>query len=312
MTCESIVPRLSLYLYGELPGEEEEQLEAHLEGCAVCRKEFATRKAVLRAIDMDQPEIPETLLTECRMELRETIARAASLRNPPRTLPRNWGWLAETFGALGGWFGGFRVPVAASALIAVGFFGARLTAPAPGVPPRPAEPAALMSAVRSVETTADGRVQIALDETRRRTVTGAISDAGIRALLLAALREEADPGVRMESMDLLKAQSVSSREVREALIGALIHDPDETIRLKAFEGLKQSGSDAGTRKAMLYALTADQNSGLRVQAIDMLTGQQDRELVGVWQALLEREQDPYIRMRCRKELQAMNASVGTF
>lgn len=322
MTCESIMLRLPLYLYGELSGEEEEQLEAHLEGCTACAKELAARKVLLRALDEAQPEIPETLLAECRIGLREAVAKEAAIRAArPRMASRSR--LAGILRAFAGWFGsgsaekfsGFRVPIAASALVTLGFFAARFTAtgvPEPDAGSRPAEPPALMSAVRSVEAASDGRVRIALDETRRRTVTGTVSDPQIRTLLVAAVRGEDDPRVRLESMELLKANSPASAEIREVLIGALIHDPDEAVRLKAFEGLRQTASDAGTRKAMLYALTADQNSGLRGQAIDMLTERQDRELVGVWQALVERERDPSIRLRYQKVLRAMNASVGTF
>ena len=313
--------RLSLYLYGELSGEDEEQLEAHLEGCALCTRELAARKVLLRALDEAQPEIPKTLLAECRIGLREAVAQEEATRSATRPRVRNGSWFAGTFRAFADWLGirssekfsGFRAPIAACALLALGFFAARFTAP---VVPQPdaasVEQPTLMSAVRSVETASDGRVRIALDETRRRTVTGLASDSQIRALLVAAVRGEDDPRVRLESMELLKANSPASPEVREVLIGALIHDPDETVRLRAFEGLRQTASDAGTRKAMLYALTADQNSRLRGQAIDMLTERQDRELVGVWQALVEREQDPSIRLRYQKVLRGMNASVGTF
>jgi hypothetical protein len=310
MNCDRVRIELALYLYGELAGAEEEAIEGHLEGCAACAKELEVRKAMMKALDQAQAEPAASLLAACRTDLLAAVGR--------ETAPARVSWIQNLGegmrGLLTAW-SGWRTPVAAVALIALGFFSARFTAP--GVVPaggveRAREAPVVVSAVRSVEHAPDGGVRIALDETRRRTVSGAVSDARIQALLLSAIREEEDARVRVESMELLKAQSAASPAVREALIGALIHDPNEAVRLKAFDGLRQTVSDAATRKAMLYALTADQNFGLREQAIDMLTERQDRELVGVWQVLVEREQDPSIRERYQKALRAMNASVGTF
>jgi len=57
-----------------------------------------------------------------------------------------------------------------------------------------AEPGA--SRVRYVEPASDGRVQIVLDETRQRIVSGRVDDQQIRALLLTAAKDPSDPGLR--------------------------------------------------------------------------------------------------------------------
>jgi hypothetical protein len=56
---------------------------------------------------------------------------------------------------------------------------------------------------------------------------------------------------------------------------------------------------------------------VRTQAIDLLTGSGakqtvERNLVGMLQELMSRENNPYIRERCRRVLEAMNASVETY
>ena len=38
MMCEDVRKSLALYLYGELPFEEEEALESHLDACEACRE----------------------------------------------------------------------------------------------------------------------------------------------------------------------------------------------------------------------------------------------------------------------------------
>ncbi len=50
----------------------------------------------------------------------------------------------------------------------------------------------------------------------------------------------------------------------------------------------------------------------RVQAIDLLMESQDRSLVGILQGVAQKENNNYVRMRCRKALQDMNASVETY
>ena len=74
---------------------------------------------------------------------------------------------------------------------------------------------------------ASGRVQIALDETRRRLVTGSMNDGNIERLMLAAARDESNDGLRVESIEILKA-SAASVDVRDALLEALA-----TIRIPA-------------------------------------------------------------------------------
>ena len=90
-------------------------------------------------------------------------------------------------------------------LLAVGFFAAKLT---PGLEWGGAfQSAGLTSfggaSVRNVATQPDGTVHIVLDETRQRTVTGNREDRQIRALLVAAAREGADPGVRADTVTIL-------------------------------------------------------------------------------------------------------------
>ena len=60
---------------------------------------------------------------------------------------------------------------------------------------------------------ASGRVQIALDEVRKRVVSGRMEDGNIQRLLLAASRDENNPGLRVESVDILKDHAASA-EVR--------------------------------------------------------------------------------------------------
>ena len=169
----------------------------------------------------------------------------------------------------------------------------------------------MFSNVQSVEPGDSGKVQIAVDEVRRRVVSGDLEDPRIQQLLLSAVREESNPGVRVESIGVLK-DSPDSAVVRQALIDAVSHDPNAGVRLKALEGLKQYASDARVRKALANVLLKDDNAGVRGQAIDLLTAHYDDSIVGVLQDVMQKEDDSYIRTRARNLLQVMKASIGTY
>jgi hypothetical protein len=204
----------------------------------------------------------------------------------------------------------FRIPVGAMALVAIGFFGARY---APerfgGVRAGAAEP--MFSNVRSVEAGVAGNVEIAVDDVRRHVVSGSLQDPAIQSLLLSAVREEANPGVRVESIGALRS-GADSDQVMHALVDAVTHDPDAGVRLKAIEGLKQYAGNADVRRTLAGVLVKDDNPGVRVQAIDLLTAHHDPSIVGMLQDAVQKEDNNYIRARCRNLLEAMKASVGTY
>jgi hypothetical protein len=220
-----------------------------------------------------------------------------------------WGWYGSLM-RFSQFHNPLRIPVGAMALVALGWFGARYTPEKfGGMRAGLTEPT--FSSVQSVEPGSSGKIQIAVDEVQRRVVSGNLADPRIQELLLSAVREESNPGVRVESIGVLK-NSADSEEVRHALIDAVSHDPNAGVRLKALEGLKQYAGDAGVRKTLANVLLKDDNAGVRLQAIDLLTAHHDDSIVGVLQDVMQKEDDKYIRAQCRNLLQTMRASVGTY
>ena len=326
-TCEPVRAQLALLLYGELSFDEEEAVESHLESCAECRFALDRQREVHAAFDGASVEPPASLLKECRDDLMAALASH-------QPVARSWwhrlalGPLAHARGSVGvangteprpsgsglsaaAWFRpSWFKPATAVALLALGYFGARvfpggagafsaMTAGDPG-----------SARVRLVQTTPDGRIQITLDETHQRTLSGAADDPHIRALLLAAAKDPADPGLRAETVAILNG-SVQSADVRDMLLYALRHDQNAGVRLKAMEGLKGFAQQPEVRTALAGVLLSDENPGLRTQAIDLLTahgGALDREIVGALQQLMRTESNTYVRQRSQHVLQTMNAS----
>ena len=287
MSCEEIKDQMPLFLYGELSFDDEEIFERHLAACDGCRRELARVRNLhdLVAEAALTPSLP--LLAECRRELRS--------QSGIRTFAPKWSqsrfWLQ---------------PLAAAAMLMVGFFSAKL----PVFNSEANLAGVTVSRVRNIEPDREGRVQLVVDETRQRVIGGRLDDANIRSLMISASREQSDPGLRADSVELLKSRC-GSNDVREALLQALQHDNNSGVRLKALEGLRPYAGQPEVRKALSQVLLGDDTPAIRTQAIDLLTSHPG-DIVGVLKQLMEKEQDNYIRLRTIKALHEMNASAGTF
>ena len=309
-TCEKVREQLSMLLYGELSFDEEETVDAHLESCAECRTALDRERELHAAFDQVEAEPPASVLWESRQNLQRQIAA----EHVPVHRVSWWDqfldarWL-QSAGAL--------------ALLSIGFFGARfLPSLGSGVTGMSlVDPGA--QRVRSVEPGPNGGVQIVLDETRQRTVSGGLDDQNIRVLLLSAAKDPSDPGLRYETVGLLNDRAQAA-EVRDTLIYALEHDENAGVRLKAMEGLKPFVRQPEVRKALSGVLLSDGNPGMRTQAIDLLTqgvgegtgnttgSALDRDMIGTLQELMNRENNAYVRQRGQRVLQLVNASQETY
>ena len=307
MTCESVSELADLYLYGELAGQEEDGIEQHLHGCAACQTALDRQRALHRSLDAMRMAPPPNLLAECRQDLfHAKQIEERGIRNPKSEIRNLFFALFRPLAV------GAR-PIGALALVALGFFSSRLTIRDANLTANLAsitgEP--ISSTIRSVQPDASGHVQISLDETRRRVVTGSVNDGNIERLMLAAAKDAGNDGLRVESIEILKGHATSA-DVRDALLTALRNDPNPGVRFKALDGLKGIASQPEVRKTLTYVLQNDQNPGVRIQAIDLLTQRQDTALVGTLQQLVSKESNSYVRQRCERALEEMNASPGTF
>jgi hypothetical protein len=328
MTCGAAREQLALLLYGELTFDQEEGVESHLDGCAECRAALDRERAMHAALDNAAMDPQPSLLRECREDLRIRLMEEPAQPAAPRL-----GWWDRAIDAITFRHdpvslrapGGFLRPAGALTLVAIGFGLAQLV-PAfisnggfrSGTGSMSLGEAGA-ARVRYVEPAADGRVQIVLDETRQRIVSGRVDDQKIRALLLTAARDP-DAGLRAETVDILTSRAQSA-DILDALVYAVQNDQNAGVRMKAMEGLKPFVSQPEVRDALEQVLFSDANPGLRTQAIDLLTGganasidrNVDREIVGTLQELIERgEQQGYVRERCRSVLRAVNASLETY
>jgi hypothetical protein len=337
ITCAQARMQFALLLYGELSFDEEEGVETHLEGCAECRTELEREKSLHAAFASVAVDPPPSLLRQCRGDL------AAALSHYPVPRPKHGqgpehgqrsehgqaGWWDRLVDFVGGGLvlrPGFS-PLWAAALVFLGFLGARMTPYlndiVTGTGLTAANQAGIMR-VSDVEKQNDGSVRIVVDETRQRTITGSLDDQPVRALLLEAVRDPNNPGLRQDSVELLTRRAQSA-EIRGALVYLVVHDQNDGVRLKAMQGLQPFSADPEVRGALSRALLSDGNPGVRTQAIDLLvqvpSGSArpngplpniDPAMVGILQQLMLREKNASVRQRCEKLLELMNASAEIY
>jgi hypothetical protein len=305
--CKNVQGQFALLLYGELNFDEEERVESHLDTCAECRAALQHQRALHDALDGVAVTPSPALLSRCREDLTQLLGH-----EKPASWKPSW-WRQMT----GGWNIQFLRPMTAMALLAVGFFAAKVT---PGLN-FPGGVASMGLAdfggaqVRNVATEPDGRLRIVVNETRERTISGSREDRQIRDLLMSAAKEGADPGLRAQTVTILVGDADAS-DVREALAFAMANDENTNVRLKAMEGLERFTNDPVVQNALAHVLLNDPNSGMRTRVIDALKereGQElDRQMVGALQELMSREDDQDVRERASRMLRSIKASDGTY
>ncbi|HKE27982.1 MAG TPA: HEAT repeat domain-containing protein [Bryobacteraceae bacterium] len=314
MSCDAVQKLIPLYYYGELTPDEEDVVEAHVFECAACARETERQRTLAAALDRRQLEPPPPLAAECRAGLMLALQGRTPV---PSQMRGKSPWMlfldamADTFR---NWHR-FRQPLAAAALVALGFFAARV----PGWRGSSVLPTSSFASlspesfatVRSVQTDNSGRVQISFDETQRRVISGRMDDTNIRRLLVAGVNEE-NPDIRLQSVDLLKARAAIAPDVREALLNRLVNDPNPGVRQKAIEGLKPLAGDPAVRKTLAQVLLTDNDPMVRMDAVKLLIEHRDDSIVGVLQSAVQREDNTYVRSQCEKALKEANASIGTF
>lgn len=316
MNCQQAQLSLSLYLYGELEFAQEEELERHLDECALCELALVREKAWHTSLNAERKDVPFDLLAAARQTLRNSIHLPRSSVKG-RSFVTHW---IDRFGFTpSGW--SFRL-AAASFLVFIGFslgqFVNRVggsTMGAGGI----SEMGLLnpdTAHIRDIEPGSDGRVRIIFDQVRQRQVVGQADSGEVRRLLLAATRDAADPGVQVDSVNILKDQDGS--DIRDALLDVAQHDGNAGVRLKALEALQRFSGDAATRQGVMAILEHDGNPGVRSQAINLLVPVTEKaefspELVNTLQQVMRSQQDDdYLNMRCMQILQEMGAPINVY
>jgi hypothetical protein len=310
MTCSEAREKLSLYIYGDLDFATEELFEQHLAACECCRAAIAEERRWHESVKVNAIEPPLELLSKCRQELHDAVQVAQEAKEPL--------WL-RCLDSLGFRPTGWSMRIAmASLLVCLGFGLSRLSerwVPGPVFTDQMALIDPLRAHVRMIEQGQDDRIQVVIDEIREHVVSGTRNDPLMRRFLLSALRDPADPAVRVDSLEVLKEDP--GTDVRDTLIDVAQHDSNSGVRLKAIAALERFAEASETRRILVHVLAHDECPDVRSEAIDLLVASGDKagftsQMTETLQSAMRSDPDGYVRMRCQRALQASNVPVKVY
>lgn len=317
MNCEQVQACLSEYLYGELDFAQEEALEQHLTKCDQCQRTLAREKAWHTVVRADQLDVPLHFLAECRERLGSTLASEGKRKSGRFA---SWQWKFPWEIPVSGW--PVRLALA-SFLVFIGFSSGRWLDRSSWSGDIAGDGLSTMGLlnghgahIRDVQPTDDNRVRIVVDQINERTITGPIRDQHVRRWLLAAARGSSDPGIRVDSVDMLKNHS--GDDVREALLYSAQHDANAAVRLTALEGLRKFIDDPAAQQGVRFVLEHDSNSAVRSEAMDVLAPSEQSfemtpELAGTLEQIMRTgEPDDYVHARCLQLLRQAKASTDVY
>lgn len=316
MTCHQVQTSLSLYLYGELEFDQEEALERHLDECALCQRALAREKEWHAALNAEHEDVPFELLSDCRHDLRAAM-RGENGRGPQ---PSWWRRFIPSGISATRWSAQIAM---ASFLLFAGFMAARLmdSGRLPGVTGNQANEMSLFNTgnahVRDIQPAGSGGVRIVFDRIQPQEITGRLDDAMIRQLLLAATQDSNDPGIRVDSVQILQHQT--GDDVRDALLASAKRDPNAAVRMKALEGLRQFTDDKSVRLGIESIVKQDTSPDVRSEAIDVLLASQPAlpaitpDVLTTLEDILNSErQDEYVRSRSRQVLRELGVASPVY
>ena len=102
------------------------------------------------------------------------------------------------------------------------------------------------------------------------------AETSVRSALLARLRLDKSPTVRMKALDGLQPYVAEDEHVRDAVLETLMHDRSPDVRTEAISLLSPVGADSSVRQA-LRAVSADSNPAIRTASFQALQTASDIE-----------------------------------
>ena len=304
MNCDWVRENIPLYVYDELADDARHELEQHLNRCPGCTSELQSMRDFKEvASTVPQLEVTPNLLASARMDLQEALEGVEQVHGWRRIFFDPFAWLRQVQFS----------PALATVIFIIGFGGGLLTMYRMGIHKTPiTAPGPVQTTNASISNVVDinrdpnGQVQIQYNQMLPGKAEGSLDDEKIKDLLLVAVRDNVNSGVRMDSIDLLSKMKDDGR-IRESLIFALRYDTNPGVRLKALEAIApQVKSDIRVRNAVLEALLNDNNPGVRSGALRALEiVKTDTSVRAALEQLSKDDPNQYIRTESRRLIGTM-------
>jgi HEAT repeats len=289
--CSALRENMPLLLTESLDPVRREMTHQHIENCEICSSEWSAYRDTWRLMD-DLPEVPVPARAKARFLEAIGQAETAAPKKPDNVVPFTrrpaFKWVAQAAAVAvlvgGGYFAGVKQPVEVAPQAAtiesvtpkpLAIAETRVldaNAIAPDIEGRPD-----ITNVRFVDTDAsDDQIGVEFDIRSRWTVTGNPRDKSMVRLLSYMLENEETMTPRSSTIDWVRRTYTdpanADPEIANALAKVLRSDGNEGVRLRAVETLTglPPAVATQTRDALIEALKSDPNPAVRLKAVEAL------------------------------------------
>jgi hypothetical protein len=306
-----------LFSIGEADDKEKE-IRKHLSVCTSCRKELEEHYILNRTFQgASREKLDEGLLLAARTELKSKLKYKAKRSGGRKVTDKIIYLFTDNYRALlqgaagiaAGLLLGFVLFKSDSSPVVLSS-GQELTASA--VPVISSEDISQLRNIKLVDVDPfDNHIELSFDVTRQVSVSGSLNDENIKNLLLYAVLNGNNPGVRLNSLNLLNASSEMSTdtETKEAIITALKYDSNPGVRREALKVLNIFPFDEDVKQTYISVILHDSSSAIRISAINQLLEASgrgvsfNREDRNLFEEMLLDDENGYIRSRARTVLE---------
>lgn len=308
---------LYLSFTGEITGAGQEILNNHLQHCAECRQEMAQLRKLDEYLAPKRSEqVPENLIDEARSELRK---RLAAERVHDKKIYRYFEALLRFFEL------NYKYIINGAAYAAAGILAGFLLfsePPADKSLTREFSSASVqpeeISRIRNIRLTDinpdDDEIEFSFEAVKEVRMKGSIHDEQMRGMLMYAVMNGNNPGVRLNSLNAINAvsQNYYDDDIKGAIISAAKYDNNPGVRREALMVLKNFPFDQEIKQSYIYVIFNDTSSGMRIEAINELIGaakkgtalnNEEREM---FRDRLLTDNNNYIRLRAKAVLEEYN------
>lgn len=311
---------LQLSLYDEITVQQKKLLEEHIKTCAQCRNDRLELKALLKTVARRQVVAPQnSLLQEVRRNLRQKIhARheSESFIDKIRNIIDEF-WSPPIRVALGG------LTILAAGII-LGYYGTTVVGRNPFqqqvstasslVEPGESQISNIRFLDRDEQT---GDVEFTFETVTPVRIRGNVRDERVQQVLARAMISNQNVGTRLRAVNMIGTHAEQSRSespelhsaVKTALITALLHDKNLGVRKEALDVLKNYLPDPDIVRAFLDVLEKENNTGLKIAAINSLdlskreNSTMNQEILDMLKQTAQSDNNNYIRIKAKAALQ---------
>ena len=308
MKKEEYKELMYLSIYGELNEDEQATLDAYLKKHPDAKKEIQELKEFRSFVSQHtSPKTSDDLLSDARSKLREALRKERGKKS-----------LTVQMTSLLKEFLQPKLAVSGIGILSLGvLIGYCSFSPTsienqlifqPVANSEKTKPKTSIANIQFIDSDAsDGEIEFEFDAVAPMHIKGKIDDPEIQKVLTHALLNESNAGIRLSTVNAIRNQTEQTKTVdpaiKNVLITSLTSDANPGVRREALRVLQQYQFDNDIRDALLQVIMKDDNSGLRVAAINALEIAKmdgtkfDDATIHALKQHIGKEQNNYIRNR---------------